>query len=321
MKVLVLGGTGLVGGYLVSRLLAAGRSVDVLSRDCSRVPTADRLRAIRGDLAEPSWLGHPELALASYDAVYHLAYATTPDSGYDRAVTTESVVSLVRALDGMGDTGPRHVVYLGSMAVFGATPPARVDESAPRVGDTAYATNKIDATRALLNHAGSYLATVLHPTGVYDMERSKRIRSYTELLASRYIVTAAGALGTTNIVHADDVAAACVQALDRPSAPRSVEYLINGESLSYAEWFASLEKWLGVDGYRRVPEPIAAVARVVPAPVRRLARLRLPARVPDYKAAAFEHVAVFDSSKAAAELGFHPIHRFRDLCAAAEYSP
>lgn len=321
MQILLTGGTGLVGSYLVPRLIGMGHGVDVVTRSPQHMKVMPGLRAVRADLGSPNWIREASindqpLDLVGYEGVVHLAYATTNNDAYDRQVTTESVEQLVNALDEAGGQ-IREVVLGGSMTVFGAAPgPGRVDEQAPRVGDTPYAANKIAAARALADRRGSYRTTVLHPTGVYDLERSKRIAFYTELFASGYIVTQAGARGTTNIVHADDVAAAIVGALARGGGSTTEEYVINGESMTYAEWFDLLAAWVGTASYRRLPRFAARLRRLVPNGVSRRAKLRWPVQLPAYKTAMFEHHAEFDSGKARRDFGFIPAVFLRDLCGA-----
>lgn len=80
-RTFVTGGTGLVGGWLVRRLLEADAEVVCLVRDW--VPQAelivggwtDQVRIVRGDLAEPAFL---ERILGEYevDTVFHLAAQT-----------------------------------------------------------------------------------------------------------------------------------------------------------------------------------------------------------------------------------------------------
>src|SRR5688500_1916135 len=79
--VLVTGATGLVGGWLVKRLLRAGASVVCLVRDwvpqseLIRGKLIDYVRLVRGDIRDqPLW----ERVLGEYeiDTVFHLAAQT-----------------------------------------------------------------------------------------------------------------------------------------------------------------------------------------------------------------------------------------------------
>src|SRR5580658_8758917 len=77
MRVCVTGGTGLIGGALVRRLLAEGAQVRVLARPSQR---ADELEArgaeaVRGDLSDPEAI---ERAVREAEVVYHAAAKIDP---------------------------------------------------------------------------------------------------------------------------------------------------------------------------------------------------------------------------------------------------
>src|SRR5436190_9091831 len=78
---LVTGGSGLVGGWLVGRLLAAGAEVVCLMRDwvpqseLARTGVLERVRVVRGDVCDQALL---ERVLGEYEitTVMHLAAQT-----------------------------------------------------------------------------------------------------------------------------------------------------------------------------------------------------------------------------------------------------
>jgi nucleoside-diphosphate-sugar epimerase len=310
MRVLILGGTGLVGGYLLARCISAGIEVTVVSRSADKVRKPARV--IVADISRPGWALDAGIDPAAFDLVVHLAYATSGDASYDRAVTVDSVIETVRHFAG---SPLKHFIYLGSMSVFGLDLPAgRLDENAPRVPDNDYARNKIDASAAVLAADVTFPVSILHPTGVHDIT-SKRLKSYREMLANGYIVLDAGGRGINNIVHADDVAAAIVACFTRQQGGHAEEYVINGEAIPFGEWLAILERQVGVANRPRLPIKFIQLYRW---PLRRVLRaigLRLPILLPAYKRAIFERGALFVSDKATAHFGWHPTYRFADVIA------
>jgi uncharacterized protein YbjT (DUF2867 family) len=78
MKVLVPGGTGLLGRAVVAGLVGAGHEVRVLSRDPSRVVASPHVEVRRGDLRDPESL---TAAMAGVDVVVNCA--TDPRSAQD----------------------------------------------------------------------------------------------------------------------------------------------------------------------------------------------------------------------------------------------
>lgn len=313
MRVLIIGGTGLVGRYLLDRCVAAGHEIAVVTRSPDRVPVS--ARAIVADISKAGWAMNADIDPQAFDMVVHLAYATTQDAAYDRAVTVDSVAEVLRHF---GNSSLKHFIYLGSMSVFGINlPPGKLDETAPRVPDNDYAQNKIDASAAAMGADASFKVSVLHPTGVYS-STSKRLKSYREILANGYLVLDAGGRGINNIIHAADVAAAILACATRKKGGRTEEYLVNGEAIKYSEWFAVLEQHLGVAGQHRVPAKLSSLCR---GPLRRImqaARLRLPIIMPAYKRAIFERDTLIVSDKATAHFGWQPCLRFKNVIARDE---
>lgn len=306
---LVLGGTGLVGQYLVQMLTAKGAAVDVVTR--REHPLSPGVRAVVADISASRWIDHADLG--NYDFVCHLAYATTGETNYDRAVTVESVRALSLRASQMG---VKHFIYLGSMAVFGEnTPAGTLDESAPKLGQTEYALNKTDATHMILAAPGDFLVSVLHPTGVYD-RNSKRITFYKNMLQKGYI--SAPLTGLNNIVHAEDVAVAIIQCAGRQQGGWRAEYIINGEAVRVSDWMSALEKRYALEMKPKLPRFFSIFCRgPLGALVRKLGwRRALP--IPEYKAALYRLQTAFSSEKAQQDFGYKPAHLFAEEMKAAK---
>lgn len=304
---LVIGGTGLIGRYLLDRLAMDGHDVSVVTRDPRKVPIT--ACPIVADISQVGWSN--VIDATAYDYVVHMAYATTGDADYDRAVTVNSVAE---AVEHFCDSSLKHFVLVGSMSVFGMELPAGiVDEQTPRVSDCEYAQNKIDAVGAAEGADVKYSLSVLHPTGVYA-DGCKRLSMYSEILSQGYFLLQAGGQGINNIVHADDVAAAIVAVVNRKLGGRTQEYIINGETISFSDWLAALEKCYGVEAKTRLPAALAPICR---GPVRRILAsiggLRSPITLPAYKAALFERKAVLSSDKARLHFAWRASHCFTDV--------
>ena len=72
MKILVTGGSGTIGGYVLRELLQAGHAVTSFSRTAPRI---DGAGFIAGDIMDPDQLAH---ACQEQDAVIHLAAVPGP---------------------------------------------------------------------------------------------------------------------------------------------------------------------------------------------------------------------------------------------------
>lgn len=107
MTILVVGGTGTVGSYLVRELVAAGETVRVLTRSAGKIASIPAgAEGVVGDLDDPRTLGG---AFTGADSVFLL----NPVSN------TELQQGLV-GLNEAKQAGVRHVVYLSVHNVRGA---------------------------------------------------------------------------------------------------------------------------------------------------------------------------------------------------------
>lgn len=303
---LVIGGSGLVGRFLVDRLVSKGHKVSVVSRDPTRVKAP--VLPIVADVSKAGWLA--AIDPAQFDYVVHMAYATTGAAEYDRAVTVKSVADVIEHFRG---SLLRHFILLGSMSAFGMKlPDGKIDEDAPRVPDCEYARNKIDAAAAAMGANADFPLSVLHPTGVYS-DGSKRLNMYEHILTQGYIVDQEKRRGINNIVHADDVANAIVEAASRESGSKAEEYIINGEAVVFSDWLAALERRLGVADRKRLPPFMAPVCRGPARRILSLAGFRVPIQLPQYKTQIFERKAYFSAEKAMAHFGWGASRRFSDV--------
>jgi uncharacterized protein YbjT (DUF2867 family) len=110
---LVTGATGYVGGRLVERLRAQGRSVRALARDPSRLAESDGVELVRGDLLSGAGL---RAALDGCSVAYYLVHSmeAAPDGGPDFASRDRGAAERFAAE--ATAAGVQRVVYLGGLA-------------------------------------------------------------------------------------------------------------------------------------------------------------------------------------------------------------
>ncbi|HWO69396.1 MAG TPA: SDR family NAD(P)-dependent oxidoreductase [Actinomycetota bacterium] len=116
--VLVTGGSGFVGGAVLARLVAEGRSVRALARsgDAARAVEAAGARAVRGDVLDPSSLLE---AMRGCDVVFHAAGVNAmclPDPGPMLRTNVEGTANVLRAA---AAAGVRRVVHTSSASAIG----------------------------------------------------------------------------------------------------------------------------------------------------------------------------------------------------------
>ncbi len=148
--VLVTGATGLVGGWLVGRLLAAGADVVCLVRDwvpqseLVRSGTIERVKVARGDIRDYATL---ERVVAEYeiDTVFHLAAQAIVGIANRNPISTfetniQGTWSLLEACRRAPTV--KQIVVASSDKAYGDQEKLPYDESAPMAGQHPYDVSK-----------------------------------------------------------------------------------------------------------------------------------------------------------------------------------
>ncbi|MGO4727192.1 MULTISPECIES: SDR family oxidoreductase [unclassified Inquilinus] len=254
MRVLVIGGYGLIGGYVLSRLhrqghavVGAGREIRMAAR---RFPYARWVAADLAAMRRPQdWAPH----LAGIDAVVNCAGALQDSPRDDlRAVHVDGALALYRAC---AAAGIRRVVHVSAAAVGAGR-------------ETAFNATKQAAEAAL---AGLDLDwVVLRPGLVLAPAAYGGTALLRGLAGFPGIIPAVHADSVVQLVSAEDVAEAVGRAID-PAAPARIALdLMHPDPVRLAELLVALRGWLGLP----------------PAPV-----LRLPAGLARIPAAASDAIA------------------------------
>ncbi|MCA8457937.1 NAD-dependent epimerase/dehydratase family protein [Burkholderia multivorans] len=143
---------------------------------------------------------------------------------------------------------------------------------------------------------------VLRPTLIYGQGRDKNISEMARFIRRfGFFPLLGSAQGLRQPIHAEDVAAACVAALQTPGAANRAYNLSGGETLAYREMVARVFAALGRPA-RLVIVPLWAFRLAV-------AMLRCLPRYRHWSAAMAERMnrdLVFDHAEAARDFGFKP---------------
>lgn len=269
MRVVVIGGTGHVGTYLVPRLVELGHSVINVSR-AARQPYQPhtawaRVEQVPADRAGEDATGTFASRIRDLE----------PEVVIDMiCFRPESARALVEELRGH----IRHFLHCGTIWVHGHSVQVPTTEDAPRRPFGEYGCNKAAIEELLLReaHQNGFPATVLHPghiagPGWAPLNPAGHFnpRVFEDLAQGRELVLPNLGMETVHHVHADDVAQAFVKALGNRSAAVGESFhvvspaalTLRGYAESMAEWFGAEPKlrFLGWDEWRKtVPENEAA---------------------------------------------------------------
>ncbi len=247
-RVLVVGGTGFVGGRLVEKLfLEEGADVRVLVRNWTNAVWVCRypVELVQGDITDKCSLA---AAFKDRDIVFHCASGQSSPSGY-LGVNVEGTRNL---LECAAENGVERFVYLSSIAVHGADFPDGADENAPaELTGRAYSDSKILAEQQIreFGEEHSLAWSILRPTFVWG-PRSV-LFTMRPLLAMKSGVFSwidHGA-GRCNAVYVDNLVEATLLAGVHPDAIGEAFIVTDDERITWGSFFGYYARMLNCDHF------------------------------------------------------------------------
>ena len=204
---LVIGGTGLVGSYIIEHLVRRGEHPAALSRSRREGGDVDWLC---GDLEQPDTLNFPALA-----TLY----------------CTANAVLLANALPGLFSPSLKRVVVFSSTSVL-------TKQETEVAAERDMIRNLADAERRIAacceQHGVAW--TILRPTLIYGAGRDTNITPLSRLIRRfGFMPLVGGASGLRQPVHAEDLAIGAIAAASSPAAANKIYALAGAETLTYRE--------------------------------------------------------------------------------------
>jgi nucleoside-diphosphate-sugar epimerase len=246
MRVVIIGGTGHVGTYLVPRLVEAGHEVIQIGRGQSEPyqphPAWDWVQRIAADRQSEDEAGlfGPRVRDLRPEAVIDMI-----------CFTQESARQLVEAL--RGETG--HLLHCGTIWVHGPTVQAPTTEEQPRRPFGEYGIQKAQIEAYLLEQARKtgFPATVLHPghisgPGWKPINPAGHLnpRVFADLAQGKPLSLPNLGMETLHHVHADDVAQGFMQALaNHSTAVGESFHIVSPAALTLRGYAEAVAAWFG----------------------------------------------------------------------------
>lgn len=190
MKILVSGGTGVMGSRLVKGLVAAGHKTRILTLPddpfVSRLKDVD-CEIVYGDISEKESL---KGIFNNIDVVYHLAAIIIAyDHSLFEKINTNGTKNMV---EGAVAAGVKHFIYISSASVV-----------YPRA--TSYSLSKIECER-IVREQSKIPYTIIRPTLVYDRNGGQEFMMFMEYLMKYPVVPFIGnGKSLKNPVDVDDL--------------------------------------------------------------------------------------------------------------------
>lgn len=244
--ILVTGGTGFLGSYLLRALVKAGKPVRALYR--SRIPAqvqdvADRIEWVQGDVLDVVSL---EEAFAGVSEVYHCAAIVSFQPDTRDAMMKINIEGTANVVNMAIDAGIRKLVHVSSVAALG-----RAKQNDQLTEKSAWEENNNNSQYAVSKHlsemeiwrgiAEGLDAVIVNPSiilgsgfwhdgsGMLLKNAWKEFPYYTE--------------GVNGFVDVEDVVEAMIRLMESPvSAER---FILNGDNWPYRQLFNEMARHLG----------------------------------------------------------------------------
>ncbi len=246
MKIVVIGGTGHIGTFLIPRLVLAGHEVISVSRQ-ERKPY----------LAHPAWDSVEMVAIDRDEAELKGTFGSQicdllPDAVIDLiCFTPESAKNLVEALHGH----IQHFLHCGTIWVHGHSEVVPTDETQFRKPICDYGTKKaaIESYLLTLARKTGFPVTILHPGHIVgpgwvpvNPIGSVSSATFKRLAQGEEVVLPNLGMETLHHVHADDVAAAFCNALNNwNNAVGESFHIVSSQALTLRGYANAVAKWSG----------------------------------------------------------------------------
>lgn len=257
-RVLVSGGTGYAGRFIVEHLLANGYKVTVGGR------TAPEPGFFTKDVAfVPLRLDPDADQIEAFDHVYyfvHAAFDHVPGKyrggegddpqGFHRA----NLDGTMRLFETARDAGVRRCVFLSSRAAYGPQPPGTMlKEDMHGKPDTLYGEIKLQAERSLASLCGhGFVTASLRATGIYGAAGPGRRHKWAGLFED-YLAGKPVSPRASTEVHGSDVARAVRLMLESDSMR------INGETFNVSDLLTDTSEILSfLQRATHCPHPLPA---------------------------------------------------------------
>ncbi len=252
MRVLVTGGTGIIGSLTGRKLAERGHEVrlfDARPNPYALVGAEDSVELVRGDVLSS---GQLESAAADVDVVVHLAYSLGADTSLrPYPATTLNVQGTANVLEAARLVGAQRVVLAGSIAIYGsdqhydAAELPLTEDAATHLssGMALYGAGKLyleQLARAYRETHG-LLALGVRPSPVYGPGGVRGVSGWLAELVEKPVagepVTVDHGDARINLVFVEDVAEQLVRLTELPAAALGDRWFFNtgGDSTTIRE--------------------------------------------------------------------------------------
>jgi dihydroflavonol-4-reductase len=319
-KILVTGGTGFLGVHLVRQLIDAGeKNLRVIASSVPEWMKDAGVEPVVGSVTDADDIAN---AVRGVSAILHLAGKVSRDNS-DAAVMSKVHVQGTRLLcEAAKEAGVKTMILASSSGTIAVSEDDQVrDETFPPpveiISRWAYYASKYYQERTALESfdGDGRRLVIMNPTLLLgpDDERLSSTKPVLDFLGRKIPYTPSGGL---SFVDARDAASAFITSLDK--GRHQEKYLLGAANMTFAEFFARLERLSGVSApMLKVPKKLAMAGSTFIDSVFKSWGKASPIQPKEVEQA--EYFWYLDSTKAIEELGFAPRDPQETLSATIKY--
>lgn len=248
-NVLVTGGSGFIGGHLVSKLPQQRRAINLAVRhnflNTKNLPV--KVTQV-GEIDQTTDWG---TALNGVDVVIHLAarahqlndQATNPEAEFQR-INCEGTKNLAKQAIA---AGVKHFIFISSIGAMATLSEQILTEQTVCNPDSPYGRSKLKAEEALIELCkGSPMTwTILRPTLVYGPGNPGNMERLLKLVNKGLPLPFGAFKNQRSLLYVDNFVDAIITCIDHPNAKNQIFILSDGEDLSTPDLIRRIAKSLG----------------------------------------------------------------------------
>ena len=310
MKILVTGGGGFVGGYIVERLLARGYAVRSIGRSPQPELVAKGVEVVCGDLTDATAVS---AACEGVDAVFHVA-ARAGVWGSWESFYGPNVIGTRNVLSACRKWQVKRLVYTSTPSVvFNGDSIRGGDESLPYGKNWLchYAETKALAEQeALAANSEKLQVVALRPHLIFgpgDPHLLPRVVGSVKAGRLRIVGDGSAKVDVSYVGNVADAHLDAFDALERGKGAGQAYFISQGEPVDLWSWLNSILEGLGQPPLtQKIPRPLAYGIGALCEGVWKVLRRRTDPPITRFVAVELAKDHYFDISKAQHELGYRP---------------
>ena len=319
MKVLVTGGTGFLGLYIVERLLARGETVRILARHSTPEIERPEIEFCQGDIRDR---GAVLAACRGMDVVIHTAALAGIELRYEPFYQT-NVVGTQNILTGCRQGGVQRLIFTSSPSVVDEGKPLEgIDETFPypKRQLSYYSKSKGLAERLVLQANGSPLETpyegvlrtcAIRPRLIWGPRDRQLIPRLVEKARKGELIRIGNGKNRLDMTYVENAADAHLQVMDALAADKpvagNVYFISQGEPINCWEWIDRILVMVGFPPVKkRMSYRTAYGVGFVYEMIYRLFRISGEPPMTRFLATQLAQSYWFDVSKARRDFGYSP---------------